>query len=106
MHRSIRFCGLRVHMIAIFLPLALAWAAPSLAANHRHHLGLALGYQRFLSDDLKDEGREFATGFDFENAGFGSISYRFSILRNFDLTFDACGTLSSRGYEYLLLENS
>jgi hypothetical protein len=106
MHRSTPFRGLRVQMIAISLPLALAWAAPSLAANQRHHLGLALGYQKFLSDDLKDEGREFSTGHDYANAGVGSISYRFSMRRNFDLTLDACGTASTTGYEYLALFNS
>jgi hypothetical protein len=56
-----------------------------------HHLGFAFGYEKLLSDDLKDD----ASGIDFTNAGYGSLAYRLSVMRNLDLTLDARVTVSS-----------
>ena len=74
------------------LSLALMPALPltSRAENHAHHIGLALGYQKLLSDDLKDD----SIGLDFTNAGFANISYRYSLLPNLDLALDLRGTAS------------
>jgi hypothetical protein len=88
------------------LALAFAPALPGRchAENHRHHLGLALGYQKLLSNDLKGG----STGLDFTNAGFGSIGYRLSLLPNLDLTLDSRATVSTgteRGVD-LRLTNS
>ncbi len=101
MFRPLAVLRRSVLIVALSLPFLSALASPALAANHKHHLGLAGGYQKLLSDDLKDE----SIGIDFTNAGFGSISYRLSVLRNLDLTLDACATVSSdedSGIDYTL----
>jgi hypothetical protein len=61
---------------------------PVAAANKKHHIGFALGYERLLSDDLKDE----SIGVDFRNSGYGALQYRLSVKRNIDLTLDARAT--------------
>ena len=80
--------GVAVGVLALtFVPTLPGWCH---AENHRHHLGLALGYQKLLSDDLKDE----SANLDFTNAGFGAIGYRLSLLPNLDLTLDSRATVS------------
>ena len=73
--------------------LILLAALPGLARaeNRKHHLGLALGYEKHLSDDLKDE----SIGLDYTDAGYGAIAYRLSVLPNMDITLDARGTTHS-----------
>lgn len=61
------------------------------AENRKHHLGFALGYEKHLSDDLKDE----SIGLDYTDAGYGAIAYRLSVLPNLDITLDARGTTHS-----------
>jgi hypothetical protein len=78
-------------MAATLFALGLMLSGPASAANKKHHLGLALGYEKHLSDDLKDT----SAGVDFTSAGYGSLQYRFSIQRNLDLTLDARGTTHS-----------
>ena len=80
----------RALLAALALLLVPALPVPSRAENHRHHLGLALGYQKLLSDDLKDE----TVDLDFTNAGFGAIAYRYSVLPNLDLSLDLRSTVS------------
>jgi hypothetical protein len=74
-------------LIVLFASLLLL-AGPAQAANKKHHLTLALGYEKLLSNDLKDQ----ASGVDFTSSGYGAIAYRFSVQRNLDLTLDARGT--------------
>jgi hypothetical protein len=61
------------------------------AANKMHHITLALGYEKHLSDDLKDE----SNGIDFTDCGYGALAYRISLARNLDLTADFRGTTHS-----------
>lgn len=75
------------------LPLLSAGAAR--AENAKHHITLALGYQKYLGQDLKSE----EVGLDFTNAGFGSVSYRFSVRPNLDLTVDTRGAVSRDTFE-------
>ena len=72
------------------LALSVLLALPSAgrAENHKHHLGFALGYEKHLSDDLKDE----SIGLDFTDAGYGALAYRLSVLPNLDVTMDLRGT--------------
>ncbi len=72
--------------------IGLVLAGPAGAANKMHHLGFAFGYEKLLSNDLKDD----VSGTDFTNAGYGSFQYRISLQRNLDLTFDARATVSSQ----------
>jgi opacity protein-like surface antigen len=64
------------------------------AENRKHHLGFALGYEKHLSDDLKDE----SIGLDYTDAGYGAIAYRLSVLSNLDVTLDARGTTHSDNF--------
>jgi hypothetical protein len=74
---------------AAALGLFILSALPGLARaeNRKHHLGFALGYEKHLSDDLKQE----SIGIDYTDAGYGASS-RLSVLANLDLTLDARGT--------------
>lgn len=91
--KSPRTIPVRPRTIALLLlSVGLMSAGPARAANKMHHLGFALGYQKLLSNDLKDD----ASGIDFTNAGYGSFAYRFSLARNVDLTLDARATVSSQ----------
>lgn len=66
------------------------------AANHRHHISLMIGYQKYLNDDLKpvvDLGGG-PTQLDFTDAGVATLAYRLSIRPNLDLTVDARGVAS------------
>ena len=81
----------RMFQTAVFLTLGcLLVASSAQAANKKHHITLALGYERLLSSDLKDD----ASGVDFRNAGYGATAYRFSVKPNLDLTLDARATES------------
>jgi hypothetical protein len=71
--------------------LGLALSGPASAATRKHHLGLALGYEKHLSDNLKDT----SSGLDFTNAGYGAFQYRFSVKQNLDLTLDFRDTIHS-----------
>jgi hypothetical protein len=72
----------------MFLMLAVGLASGRAeAANKRHHLALALGYEKLLSDDMKDE----SAGIDFTDSGYGAFAYRFSLKSNLDLTMDFRG---------------
>jgi hypothetical protein len=73
-------------VLGLFILLVLPGLAR--AENRKHHLGFALGYEKHLSDDLKDE----TIGIDYTDAGYGAIAYRLSVLSNLDLTLDARGT--------------
>jgi hypothetical protein len=80
---------------------ALMAANPAQAENKKHHITLALGYEKLLSDDLKDD----VSGVDFTSNGYGATAYRYSIQRNVDLTLDARGTTSSQtigGFDFTL----
>lgn len=78
--------------VALLLLLTLsALPGSARAENRKHHLGFALGYEKHLSDDLKD----VSLGIDYTDAGYGAIAYRFSVLPNMDLTLDARGTTHS-----------
>ncbi|MGE5180217.1 MAG: outer membrane beta-barrel protein [Bacteroidota bacterium] len=72
--------------LALFLPLRSARAE-----NTRHHITLGLGYQKYLGRDLKSD----EVGVDFTNAAWGSVSYRFSVRPNLDLTLDTRGAVST-----------
>jgi hypothetical protein len=78
---------------AAALALFILSAFPGLgrAENRKHHLGFALGYEKHLSDDLKDE----SNGLDYTDAGYGAFAYRLSVLHNLDVTLDARGTTHS-----------
>lgn len=76
---------------AFGLIILLAWPGSARAENHKHHLGFALGYEKHLSDDLKEE----SLGIDYTKAGYGAIAYRFSVASNLDITLDARGTTHS-----------
>jgi outer membrane protein with beta-barrel domain len=89
--KSTRSIPVRPFQLAPLILVGLAMAAPAHAENKRHHIGLAFGYEKLLSNELKDD----ASGIDFTNAGYGSLSYRFSIQRNIDLTLDSRATVST-----------
>ena len=72
--------------LSIFLLLIVPSAGR--AENHKHHLGFALGYEKHLSDDLKDE----SIGLDYTDAGYAALAYRLSVLPNLDVTLDLRGT--------------
>lgn len=76
---------------ALALFILSAFPGSGRAENRKHHLGFALGYEKHLSDDLKDE----SIGIDFTDAGYGAIAYRLSVLQNLDVTLDARGTTHS-----------
>jgi hypothetical protein len=76
-------------VLAIFALLILPSTVR--AENHKHHLGFALGYEKHLSDDLKDE----SIGLDYTDAGYGALAYRLSVLPNLDVTLDLRGTTHS-----------
>ncbi|HMI31412.1 MAG TPA: hypothetical protein VK527_06705, partial [Candidatus Limnocylindrales bacterium] len=82
----------RPFQFTLLILLGLAMAAPAHAENKKHHLGLILGYEKLLSDDLKDD----ASGIDFTDAVYGALAYRFSIQRNIDLTLDWRSTVSTQ----------
>ncbi len=91
--RNMAVLARRVSVIlALVLPLALLASTSALAVNNLHHLGFALGYQKLLSSDLKDD----VSGIDFTNAGFGAVGYRYSVLPNLDFCVDARATRSSQ----------
>lgn len=78
------------------LPAAMLFAAVTFpgaasAELHKHHITLAVGYQKYISDDLKDD----ATGVDFTNAGVGTLAYRFSLQPGLDLCLDSKAAASS-----------
>ena len=87
---------------AVVLALGAVVAKPALAENKKHHLTLAIGYHKYLSDDTKptidlDPGpgtnvREF----NFSDAGAGTFAYRLSLKPNLDLTFDSRAAVSSQ----------
>ena len=79
--------------VVLLLGLCTLVALPgsARAENRKHHLGFALGYEKHLSDDLKQE----SLGIDYTNAGYGAIAYRLSVLSNMDITLDARGTTHS-----------
>jgi outer membrane protein with beta-barrel domain len=83
----------RSWVTAFALALILLFVLPGAgrAENHKHHLGFALGYEKHLSDDLKDE----SNGIDYTDAGYGAVAYRLSVLSNLDVTLDARGTTHS-----------
>jgi hypothetical protein len=86
--------ALRIRPLAVaatLFGLGLMLSGPASAAIEKHHLGFALGYEKDLSNDLKDD----ASGVDFTNAGYGALQYRFSLQRNLDLTLDARATTHS-----------
>jgi len=61
------------------------------AALKKHHLTLALGYEKLVSDEMKNN----VTGIDFSSSGYGAFAYRFSLKQNFDLTVDFRGVTHS-----------
>jgi hypothetical protein len=87
--------------VAVALTIGFAIPEAAQAENKKHHLSLGLGYQKYLSDDMKpvidiDPGpatdlREF----DFTNAGAGFFAYRLSIKPNLDFTVDSRAAISS-----------
>lgn len=89
------FCR-RVVVGTLALILTTIAAGPCGAANNRHHITLALGYQKLLSEDLTRK----AIGIDFTNAAFASVGYRLSLLPNVDVTVDSRSTISTHGDAY------
>jgi hypothetical protein len=79
---------------AAALALGFALAGPAHAENKKHHLTIALGYQKFLmNDDLPTIDADPGPGvdmrtFDFSGAAAGHFAYRLSVKENLDLTFD------------------
>src|SRR5207244_9094444 len=53
---------------------------------------LGFGYNKYLSDDLKDA----ASGVDFTNSGAGIVAYRYSLRPTVDLTFDSRAAMSKQ----------
>lgn len=82
----------RLLVAATVLPFFLFVPNQGRAQGRMHHIGIAFGYQKLLSNDLKDS----VTGLDFTNAGFGALSYRYSLGPSVDLTLDARGTVSKQ----------
>lgn len=102
-----RSLSLHFALAAAFV-LALPGAAS--AENRKHHISLNLGYQKFLSDDLKpivDLGGG-PTQLDFTNAGVATLAYRFSLRPNLDLTLDvrAAASMDEVGGIDVTLSNS
>jgi hypothetical protein len=86
----------RALLVLGLLASSLALPGAASAANRKHHLSLNLGYQKYLSDDLKpivDLGGG-PTQLDFTNAGVGTLAYRFSLRTNLDLALDLRGAAS------------
>ncbi|HEU4765624.1 MAG TPA: outer membrane beta-barrel protein [Candidatus Eisenbacteria bacterium] len=86
----------RALLVLGLLASSLALPGAASAANRKHHLSLNLGYQKYLSDDLKpivDLGGG-PTQLDFTNAGVGTLAYRFSLRPNLDLALDLRGAAS------------
>lgn len=81
----------RSAVVSALAIVSLSLPATSHAENHKHHLGLGLGYAKHLSDDLKDE----SIGLDYTDAGYGDIAYRLSIAPNLDVSLDLRGTTHS-----------
>lgn len=85
--------GTLVHALfagaAVFL-LCLSAPRPAAAQNMKHHITLALGYQKYLGENLKDD----ASGLDFTNAGTAALDYRFSLKPSLDLTLDLVAAAS------------
>jgi len=77
--------------MSILVAAGCLLAGPAQAANKQNHLTLALGYEKLLSDDMKDE----SAGIDFTNSGYGAFAYRFSLKPNVDLTVDFRGVTHS-----------
>ena len=77
--------------MSVLIAASCLLAGPAQAANKKNHLTLALGYEKLLSDDLKDE----PAGIDFTDCGYGAFAYRFSINSNLDLTVDFRGVTHS-----------
>lgn len=93
MIRSIRSTGY-LTATATALALGLVLASPAQAANKKHHLTIAIGYQKLLmNDNLPSIDADPGPGvdirtFDFSGAGTGHFAYRLSLKQNLDLTFD------------------
>ena len=74
--------------------MGFAFATPAHAENKKHHLTIALGYQKLLmSDNLPTIDADPGPGvdlrtFDFGGAAAGHFAYRLSLKRNLDFTFD------------------
>ena len=85
------FSGRLAVVLLLGLCTLVALPGSARAENRKHHLGFALGYEKHLSDDLKQE----SLGIDYTNAGYGAIAYRLSVLSNMDITLDARGTTHS-----------
>jgi outer membrane protein with beta-barrel domain len=88
---------------AALFGVGLVLAGPAGAANKKHHLGLALGYERLLSSDFNG-----GSGNDFRSNGYGASQYRFSLQQNLDLTMDFRGLTHSEssGGEKVTLTNT
>lgn len=88
--------------VAVALTIGFALPEAAQAENKKHHLTLALGYQKYLSDDMKpsidiDPGPAVdVREFDFSNAGMGTFAYRLSIKPNLDFTVDSRAAISSQ----------
>ena len=90
--RGLEAFSWRLAMVACFgFFMVSALPGPARAENRKHHLGVALGYEKHLSDDLKEE----SIGIDYTQAGYGAIAYRLSVMSNMDITLDARGTTHS-----------
>jgi hypothetical protein len=80
--------------VAAVVALGFIVATPAHAENKKHHLTIALGYQKFLmNDDLPTIDADPGPGvdmrtFDFSGAAAGHFAYRLSLKENLDLTFD------------------
>ena len=88
MRNLVRSCHRWAMLASCALVLLSALPGAARAENRKHHLGFALGYEKHLSDDLKDE----FLGIDFTDAGYAALAYRLSVLHNLDVTMDARAT--------------
>ena len=82
--------ALTLALVAVATRPASAQAEPT-----RHHLGIGLGYAKFVSDDLDGSG--------FEDAGLGAFAYRYSVSPSVDVVFDSRTTISSQDGTFDLL---
>jgi outer membrane protein with beta-barrel domain len=78
---------------SLLVPLLLAGSAS--AENAKHHITLGLGYQKYLGQNLKSD----EMGVDFTNAAWGTVSYRFSVRPDLDLTLDTRGAVSTDQFQ-------
>jgi hypothetical protein len=95
MRTTIRLARTALLAAALAAPVFFVSTDSARAEAKRHHIGLGLGAQRFVSDDFDDSG--------FETAGVGTLAYRYSVSPSVDLVWDMRATASQQDALYDLL---